>query len=133
MNLEKLTISRCIFYVPLTGLGRLVQLHLESCNIVEDLNTNIFPCLRVLTMSKCSDAIRIYLVGDCLESFSLVWNKTLKLIDIQSSSLKKLSLKEISPTKPVKCILHHLIPKLKIRDCSIDLQLNGHAVQSEIQ
>jgi hypothetical protein len=133
VNLEKLTISRCIFYFPLTGLERLTNLHLELCNIAEDLNTNIFPCLRVLTMTKCSVVIRIYLVGNCLENFSLVWNKTLKLIDIQSSSLKQLSLKEISTTKPVKCILCHLIPKLKIRDCSIDLQLNNHAVQWEIQ
>jgi hypothetical protein len=124
-NLQRLTLSVCGCPSPLPGLGQLINLHFRTCEIYK-INTSLFPCLRVLTMEQCYGTIGIYLSGNCLERFlfdvSDRQSDLLELIDIQCSGLKTLSLKGISAPKPVKCVMHHFIPKVVIEDCSLDLR-----------
>jgi hypothetical protein len=125
-NLQRLTLSVCGFPSLFPGLGKLINLHFRTCEIYE-INTELFPCLRVLTMEQCYGTIRICLGGNCLERFLFDVNDEqpdlLKLIDIQCSGLKTLSLKGISTPTPVKCVIHHFIPKVVIEDCTLDLQV----------
>jgi hypothetical protein len=117
----------------LPGLGKLISLHLYWCDLVDNIHTNIFPCLRVFTLTECSEFSGIYLDGNSLEIFSLDGSVIshdshsdyfLDLIDIQCPSLTKLSLKGIATEEPVQCIMRHFIPKVTIEYCSIEVQLN---------
>jgi hypothetical protein len=116
LNLEKLDLNvSSIPSLPL-ALTKLQRLSLQYCNkIVEMEITLSFRFLKQLEMRDCMGLQKLIIHNiSSFERLILLDNfPALELIDIRASSLKRLIVSHVKTQKPLKCILHHIVPTIQ--------------------